>query len=84
MKNWLRTDEAVEAVISLEMLCEQLPRVIDDPHYWRWVIIALHSGLQGFMVLALKGTNGFSVLTKECEKEWIAAFKRDDRRSSRA
>jgi hypothetical protein len=31
------------------------------------------------MVLALKGSDGLNVLTKECEKEWIAAFKRDDK-----
>ena len=78
MKTWLRTEEALEAVISLEMLCEHLPRVIDEPHYWKWVIIALHNALQGFMVLALKGNNGLNVLTKECEKEWIAAFERGD------
>ncbi len=68
----------MEAVISLEMLCEQLPKVIDNPHYWKWIVIALHNALQGFMVLALKGSNGLNVLTEECEKEWIAAFKRHD------
>jgi len=78
MAIWLRTNEAVEAVVSLETVCEQLPKVIDEPHYWKWVIIALHNGLQGFMVLALKGSDGLNVLTEESEKEWRAAFERDD------
>jgi len=55
---WLRTDERLEAINSLQMVFEQLPKVKDDYHNWKWVLIALHNATQGFMVIALrKGTN---------------------------
>ena len=66
MNDWLRTDEALEAVLSLEMVCDQLRKVTDNHYYWKWVIIALHNALQGYMVLALRGTNSINILTKEC------------------
>lgn len=64
---WLSTNETVETVSDFEMLSEQLERAIDDRHRWKWAIIALHSGLQGMMVLALKGSAGFNVL-RESDK----------------
>jgi hypothetical protein len=79
MNPWLSTDETVEAVTSLEMVSETLPKVIDDVRYWKWVLIALHNALQGYMVLALKGTDSFNVLTPECQKQWMEADRRDDK-----
>jgi len=78
MEHWLRTDEAQQAVLALQTANEQLPRVTANPHHWQWVIIGLHNALQGFMVLALRGTNGLNVLTDECAKEWLAAYERGD------
>jgi hypothetical protein len=75
---WLSTDESVEAVLSLEMVSETLPRVLDNIHYWKWVLISLHNALQGYMVLALKGSGGLNILTKECAQQWMAAETRDD------
>lgn len=59
---WLSTNESVETVWDFEMFAEQLERIADYPHRWKWAIIALHSGLQGMMVLALRGSAGFNVL----------------------
>ena len=81
MKGWLETDEFQEAVISLEVLSDQLPKVLIDDHHWKWAIIGLHNALQGFMVLALTGTNGLNALTEKCAKEWLAAYERGDRTS---
>ena len=67
---WLSTNELVEAVTDFEMFSEQLQRAIDDHHRWKWAIIALHSGIQGMMVLALKSGNGLDVLRKEDAKRW--------------
>ena len=64
---WLSTNESVETVSDFEMFAEQLNRINDDPRRWKWAVIALHSGLQGMMVLALKGSNGFNVL-RESDK----------------
>jgi len=78
MNAWLSTDEYQEAVLSLEMVSDSLPKVLDNIYYWKWVVIALHMALQGYMVLALKGTNSFNVLEKKCAKELAAAWRRDD------
>jgi len=56
------TNELEDAVFSLHMAAECLAKVRDDPHYWKWVIIALHSSLQGFMVSALCQGNDFPVI----------------------
>jgi hypothetical protein len=79
MDLWRRSDEALEAVLSLEMVCEQLPKAATNPDYWKWVVIALHNALQGYMVLALKGPDGLNVLNKESAKEWKAACKSGSR-----
>ena len=75
MDRWLRTDEYVETKDSLEMVCEQLPKVVDDLHRWKWVIISLHNALQGCMVLALMGSNSLDILTKKDQKKWLAAYR---------
>lgn len=75
MDNWLRTDEALEAVFSLEMVCDQLPQTRHNVHYWKWIIIALHNAVQGYMVLALQGSDSLNILNKECRQQWIAAYK---------
>ena len=67
---WLSTNEWVEAVTDFEMFSEQLQRVIDDRHRWKWAIIALHSGIQGMMVLALRGSHGLNVLREEDKERW--------------
>ena len=71
---WLSTNHEVETVLDFEMFAEQLCRVIDDPHRWKWAIIALHSGLQGMMVLALKGSNSFDVIRGDDKKQRLASF----------
>ena len=68
---WLSTNESVETVSDFEMLAEQLNQVTEDRHRWKWAIIALHSGLQGLMVLALKGSNGLNVLRARDKKRWL-------------
>ncbi len=78
MMHWIRTDEAQEAVFALEMVHELLPRVSQQPYAWKWIVIALHNSFQGFMVLALQGTNGLNVLTRGSAREWVAAYERGD------
>ena len=68
---WLRTDEIEEFIDALEhsaKLAEQLPV---DLKNWKWIIISLHSALQGACVCALRGrdTAGVTMLTKKSWKE---------------
>lgn len=51
-----RTDTRNDAVDSLEMAARFLEEAADDPRRWKWVMIALYTAVQGFMVLALRGT----------------------------
>jgi len=48
----------------------------DDPYRWKWAIIALHSGLQGMMVLGLQGSHGLNVLRPEDASRWLEAHER--------
>ena len=68
---WLITYESVEVVSDFEMFSEQLRRVMTSPHRWKWTIIALHSGIQGMMVLALKGSNSLNVLQEKDKERWL-------------
>jgi hypothetical protein len=74
----LETDEQQEAVVALEMVQEQLSKVVADLYAWRWVLIALHNALQGFMVLALQRSNRLPVLKKEHAELWLEAYERGD------
>lgn len=67
-----------DAIVSLELVGEQLPRVMTDALHWKWVILALHSALQGFMVLALRGTSALNTLTQESAKRWIEAHEKGE------
>ena len=80
MEKWLETDEFQETVLALQLTTEQLLHLATNGnlHYWTWVIVCLHNALQGFMVLALRGTNNMNVLTKDCAEEWLAAYERGD------
>ena len=63
-------DEELDATCSLELLAEHLPKVVTVPYHWKWVVLSLHNSLQGFMVLALQGTNQLNVLTKKSAIQW--------------
>lgn len=72
---WLETDAYMETITSLEMLCEQLPKIVDDVRRWKWVVISLHNSLQGCMILALRGSNTLDVRTEDHRKKWLKAFR---------
>ncbi len=72
---YLRTDEAEEALSALEALGEFLPAAHRDPYRWKWALLALHNALQGFMVLALRGSNGLAALRDDVAEEWLKAHE---------
>jgi len=77
---WLETDEFRETILALQLTSEQLSNLVTtgNLHYWTWVIVCLHNALQGFMVLALRGTNNINVLSEDCAIEWLASHERGD------
>ncbi len=53
---WLRTDEKEQAINALQEVKDHLTKIEteDDLYSWKWIILALHNALQGFMVWALR------------------------------
>lgn len=75
-EKWLITDSFVETASALETLADELQRVITDPYRWKWAILALHSGLQGMMVLALQSSHGLHVLRPKDTARWLEAHEK--------
>jgi hypothetical protein len=75
MEVWLKTDETEEAISALEMVAEQSVRMQEDTYRWKWVILAIHNALQGFMVLALRGGNGLRPLRNDIAAAWLKAYR---------
>ena len=58
------TNEYEEAVAALEVTAAFLRQAEGQPALWRLVIVSLHSAVQGFMVVALKGSQSIGALTQ--------------------
>src|SRR3954447_3381875 len=69
----LRTDTTSDAVDSLEMTPRFLEEAIDDPRRWKWALIALYTAIQGFMVLALRGTWAVATYKPKTRRRKLAA-----------
>lgn len=74
---WLTTDESEEVVSALEMTAEMGKRLPQDKYAWKWVILSLHSALQGFMVLALRQGNGLLALTTKSRNKWLEEYRKE-------
>jgi integrase-like protein len=69
-------NEIEDVLSSLDLLALVAPLVRKQPSYWKWVIIAAHTGLQGAMVYALRAqdTSGVSVLEKKSARKMLKRF----------
>ena len=76
-KAWLRTNEYEEAVSAAEAAADFSESALKDPYRWKWVLIAVHNAVQGFMVLALRRGNGLLALRDDIAAEWIKAYRAD-------
>jgi len=77
MAHYLRTDEVEEAISATEMVAESVAAVKVDIYRWKWALIALHSAVQGFMVLALRGSNGLVALKDDVAAAWLDAYEKN-------
>jgi hypothetical protein len=69
---YVRTDEAEDVAASLRhvLACRQLTS--SDPHAWKWVVLALHSALQGACVCHLVTTaSPVGAVTEKNAGEWL-------------
>jgi hypothetical protein len=75
---FFRTDEETDTVNALKVFCIFREKIKEDEYYLKWAIIALHNALQGFMVLALRGTNSLLVYSEDSFKKWMKAYEKDE------
>lgn len=59
----------------MELTLFVLKRATRDSYYWKWVLVALHNSIQGFMVCALRDHEGLNVLKDRCVKQLKEAQK---------
>jgi len=69
-KDFVRFDEIEDVLSSVDLVETIVPLLKQHPSYWKWTIIAAHSGLQGAMVCALSDTSGVSVLNEKSARKW--------------
>lgn len=69
----------MDAVISLDAAADFITRTTTHPHYWKWAVLALHSAMQGFLVLALRKGDGFLVQKPGHANQMIAAHDNQTR-----
>ena len=71
---YIRTDTSEDAVASLELAAAFFSHAMADDRYWKWFVVAFHSGIQGLFALALEGGNGFLVQKPEVTKKMLSAM----------
>src|SRR5690348_737558 len=69
------TDTESDAVESLAAAADFFERATSNPSYWKWAVVALHSAVQGFLVLSLDQGNGLLVQKPSRAKEILAVLQ---------
>lgn len=70
MSNFVRTDECQDVLASLEQCAFSLAQAHRSEWAWKWVILSLHSALQGAMVCHLSGPEQLGALKRGDAKRW--------------
>lgn len=79
MIGYVQTDERQDVLASLEHCAVCLADTQRSDRAWKWVVLSLHSALQGAMVCHLSGTAQVGALTPECVRQWSEWHERDRR-----
>ncbi|MEL6237239.1 MAG: hypothetical protein AAFQ90_01460 [Pseudomonadota bacterium] len=70
--NWICTDEVEDVAGSIRHVIRAAGVVDEDPQAWKWVVLALHSALQGACVCHLTTTAApLGAITKKNAGEWL-------------
>ncbi|UHS56236.1 hypothetical protein [Agrobacterium vaccinii] len=82
MQNWIRIDEAEDVLGSLRQAIRAAQFIGEDLLAWKWVLMALHSSLQGACVCHLTTTAApLGAVDERNAKEWLNYFE-DSRTNS--
>lgn len=71
----IQTSLREDAIASLEAALDFALRARDDHRQWKWLIIAMHSTAQGFMVLALEHGNSLNAMRPRHAKRWLESHR---------
>lgn len=78
MDLFFRNDAMSDAIFSLRIVNDLLNRVSENSSFWKWVIIALHNSLQGFMAFAVCSTDGSTAIQDRTkDKRRVRAYMKD-------
>ncbi|MEX0954113.1 MAG: hypothetical protein WDZ83_02745 [Rhizobiaceae bacterium] len=80
--DWLRIDERTDVLVSLIECIECIRRVSEEPAFWKWAILSMHSALQGAMVCHLSGTAQLGALSKKSWVETIEWHEKDHQQAA--
>lgn len=73
---WVETDEAEDVASSVRHALRCWEFIDEDPQVWKWIILALHSALQGACVCHLTTTTApLHAVTKKNAQEWLTFFE---------
>lgn len=68
--NFVITDERKDVISSLQMTLTAIQLAHDNTIYWKWVVLALHSSLQGAMVCHLNRSDGLGAIKDGDVRKW--------------
>ena len=71
MTEYITTDERLDVLASLEACADNLARTRESDRAWKWVVLSMHSALQGAMVCHLSGGAQIGALKGNCAKSWL-------------
>ena len=75
-ERWLRTDEVEDVAGSIRHAMRALEIVNEDPQAWKWVLLALHSALQGACVCHLTtSASPVGIVSDRNAAEWLTYFE---------
>lgn len=74
--NWIETNETEDVAGSIRHALRAAQVLGEDPQAWKWVVMALHSALQGACVCHLTTTAApVGAVTERNAREWLAYFE---------
>ena len=79
MAQYVRTDECLDILASLEHCVLSLRQAQTSSGAWKWVVLSFHNALQGAMVCHLSGTAQLGALTRSNAAKWLEWHDRDRR-----
>lgn len=69
--SYIHIDERLDVLASLELCAISLTHTRQTERAWKWVILSLHSALQGAMVCHLSGAAQLGALTTQSASKWL-------------